>query len=350
MLEHGGQLRRAAQHYGIALERWLDLSTGINPVSWCNQQHTVAVHSWARLPEDSDGLIEAAQDYYGAPAALPIAGSQAAILNLPRLRTNRLSVGVLAPSYAEHALRWRQAGHDVTLLTPDHCEQASDTLDVLVLVNPNNPTGRRFAREDLLRWHTRLASRGGWLVVDEAFIDTTPQDSLAALSARAGLIVLRSFGKFFGMAGARIGFVLASKPLLADLAEQLGPWTLAGPSRAMAMQALRDRTWQSMTRQRLQTDAARLAQLLSTCALPPAGGCELFQWVVTAQAARIHDALARGGLLTRLFDSPTSLRFGLPGSEQDWQRLDGALRSLSVSTTDTTDTTDLRHSRNSSHG
>ena len=215
MLDHGGRLRRASKRYGIALERWLDLSTGINPRSWAAEPPPI--ESWRRLPEDEDGLAEAAREYYGAPAALPTAGSQAAILCLPRLRTP-CRVGVLTPGYAEHAARWGEAGHEVVPVTPAECPL--DGLDVLVLINPNNPTGHRFTRAQLLDWHRRLAARGGWLVIDETFADTDPGDSLACETHREGLVVLKSLGKFFGLAGARVGFVLAAESLRRALAER----------------------------------------------------------------------------------------------------------------------------------
>jgi cobalamin biosynthesis protein CobC len=325
MPEHGGQLRRAALRYARPLEQWLDLSTGVNPLPW--SAAAIPESAWARLPEESDGLEKAAREYYGAPAVLPIPGSQAAIMSLPRLR--RVSrVGVLSPAYFEHALRWRQAGHEVVPLDPERCEVAAATLDVMVLLNPNNPTGHRFARADLLRWHASLADRGGWLLIDEAFADASPEQSLAPVSDREGLIVLRSLGKFFGLPGARVGFALAAPALLAALAEYLGPWAVSGPSRVVAHLALRDRPWHEATRARLQTAGRHLAELLAACGQSPAGGCELFQWRLTRQASAIHESLARGGILTRLFESPASLRFGLPGAEPEWQRLEAALRDL----------------------
>lgn len=325
MLEHGGQLRRAAQRYGRPLEEWLDLSTGVNPRGWRDTETLDA--AWAHLPEECDGLAEAAQEYYGSPAALPIAGSQAAILNVPRMR-KACRVGVLAPAYFEHALRWQEAGHEVISLTPAQCEAAATTLDVLVLLNPNNPTGYRFARNELLRWHALLACRGGWLIVDEAFADARGEDSLAAMSERGGLVLLRSLGKFFGLPGARVGFVLAAPSFLKSLAERLGPWTVSGPSRVVAGRALQDRAWQAATRARLRADGARLAALLEGQSHPPAGGCELFQWCASSQAPAIHESLARTGILTRLFESPPGIRFGLPGSEAEWQRLENALRAV----------------------
>jgi len=324
MPEHGGRLRAAARHYGIAPERWLDLSTGISPQPW--PLPPLSASSWQRLPEDDDGLAAAAGRYYGAPQVLPVAGSQAAIQALPLLRA-RSRVGVLSPGYAEHAHRWRQAGHEVSMLAAAQCEARLSTLDVLVLCNPNNPTGERFTRERLLHWHAQLAAHGGWLVIDEAYLDAEPDDSLAADSALAGLIVLRSLGKFFGLAGARVGFVCAAAPLLQRLDAQLGPWAIAGPARELAQQALEDRAWQARMRVALPQQGERLAQLLRAHGLAPQGGCALFQWVCTPRAATLLEELARQGVLVRRFEAPASLRFGLPGSEADWARLDAALAS-----------------------
>ncbi|MGH8613765.1 MAG: threonine-phosphate decarboxylase CobD [Gammaproteobacteria bacterium] len=322
MLEHGGRLREAARRYGIPLDAWLDLSTGINPRPW--PVPPVPYGLWARLPEDDDGLIDTAHIYYAAPSILPVAGSQTAIQVLPWLRTP-CRVAVIAPGYTEHARAWRRAGHKVAAVPVAGLGEAAKRVDVLVVIHPNNPTADRFSIETLLDWRDRLARRGGWLVVDEAFIDPTPADSLARYSASPGAIVLRSLGKFFGLAGARVGFVLAEAVLLKRLAEVLGPWSLAGPSRAVASGALRDTTWQSTMRRELPEAGARLAQLLTAHRLVPAGGCALFQWVVTTEANAIHAALAREGILIRLFHHPPALRFGLPGTEQDWARLQATI-------------------------
>jgi L-threonine-O-3-phosphate decarboxylase len=325
MLEHGGRLLQAVQRYGIPRERWLDLSTGINPVAW--QGAPLPVACWNRLPEEEDGLLEAAQSYYGAPSLLPASGSQAAIQALPRLRGHS-RVGVPALGYNEHGHRWKQAGHDVVSVSIADFSAALNELDVLVVSNPNNPTGDRFASAELLEWHARLSARGGWLVVDEAFADSRPETSIAHHTDREGLIVLRSLGKFFGLAGARVGFVLAAPQLLSALAGWLGPWSIAGPSRFIARAALSDRQWQETTRQRLLQDSQRLAEILSRRGLKPAGGCELFQWAPTPRAREIHEALARQGVLTRHFGAVPSLRFGLPSTAEDWQRLEKALREV----------------------
>lgn len=326
MLEHGGKLNRAAQHYGIAREHWLDLSTGINPHTY--PVPTTPAEAWARLPEDDDGLMLAAAAYYGTPHLLPVAGTQAAIQALPALRSS-CRVAVLSPAYAEHAHAWRQAGHAVRELAAAHIAAALPDVDVLVLIQPNNPSGVSFDRMLLLQWHASLAEKGGWLVVDEAFIEATSLASVRQQSMPQGLIVLRGMGKFFGLAGARVGFVAAHPELLDKLRNHLGPWPISGAARIAASTALRDLAWQTAMRARLQREGTRLTQLLTDAGWPPCGGCGLFQWVQTEQAHTLHQHLARQGILTRLFDAPPSLRFGLPSDEASWQRLRDALATRS---------------------
>lgn len=325
MLEHGGRLRRAVQAYGIPLEQWLDLSTGISPSGW--PLPDIPSSAWRRLPEDDDGLLEAACAYYEAPQLLPVAGSQAAIQALPLLRPPS-RVGIMAPGYAEHAQAWQRAGHHVVMESADALLAKVARWDVLVLIHPNNPGGERFDPARLLQLHAELAERGGWLVVDEAFMDVTPQASVCRYADREGLVVLRSVGKFFGLAGARAGFVCAAPALLEMLQEQLGPWTLSGPARHVLRHALADRTWQVQARLRLLETSERLRALLARHGLEPSAGCGLFQWCRHDDAPQIHRALAARGILSRLFDAPPSLRFGLPPDEIAFARLDHALAEV----------------------
>jgi len=327
LLHHGGGLRAVARQYDIPLSDWLDLSTGINPNGWSVPPVPASV--WLRLPEEQDGLEQAAQDYYATECVLPVAGSQAAIQMLPRLR-EPCRVCVLDPGYAEHLHAWQRSGHVVMPVSSDQLDDAAAQVDVMVVINPNNPTAMRFSLEQLLDWHAQLVARGGWLVVDEAFMDLTPAQSLTPLCQRPGLIVLRSLGKFFGLAGARIGFVCAQSELLARLKARLGPWSVNAPARWVATAALQDYRWQAKTRQQLGQDCVRLGTLLTHSGLAPSGGCGLFQWLCTDQADEIHEALASLGVFTRLFNEPSSLRFGLPCSETDWRKLGQALKVVCI--------------------
>ncbi|MBK5416458.1 threonine-phosphate decarboxylase CobD [Pseudomonas sp. TH31] len=325
MLEHGGRLRKAALEYGIAEADWLDLSSGLAP--WPFPIPQIALRAWARLPETDDGLEQAACDYYGAAHVLPVAGSQMAIQLLPRLRRAG-KVGVLSPCYAEHAEAWRRNGYIVREVLEQEVDFFLDSLDVLVVVNPNNPTGLSLSPNRLLDWHSRLAQRGGWLVVDEAFMDNTPHLSLASFTHQVGLIVLRSFGKFFGLAGVRLGFVLAERKLLRLLAEQVGPWAVSGPTRVLGQACLQDTEGHARQRVRSEEASQRLAALLERYDLKPQGGCALFQWLITERAEALHAFMARRGILLRLFTHNSSLRFGLPADAAEEARLEQALQAF----------------------
>jgi cobalamin biosynthetic protein CobC len=324
-LHHGGRLREAAERYDIPFDEWLDLSTGINPNGWPVPE--LPASCWQRLPEQGDGLESAAEEYYGNRQLLPVAGSQAAIQLLPQLR-QKGRVGILQPSYAEHGAAWQRAGHEVVTLSPQTIEQNLSSLDVLLLVNPNNPTGDRFTQSQLSAWQQQLQAHGGWLVVDEAFMDAEPAQSMVSCCGNEGVIVLRSLGKFFGLAGIRVGFVFAWPLLLKRLTRELGPWHVSGPAREVARRALRDRAWQQVTMERLHGQSLRLASLLHEAGYSATGGTALFQYVRHANALPLHRALAEQGIFTRLFEQPTALRLGLPGSEPQWLRLQQVLPQL----------------------
>lgn len=322
MLEHGGNLRAAAARFPRGCAGWLDLSTGLNPHWYPAPQ--LAGNAWHRLPEIDPALAEAAADYYGAPLVLAVAGTQAAIQALPRLRAPSRVV-VAAPSYAEHAHHWSQHGHALRQVQLAGLEAAVGDCDVMVVCNPNNPTGEFVAPEQLLEWANRLGAHGGALVVDEAFADTSPHASVAAWSGRPGLIVLRSIGKFFGLAGARVGFVAAHAQLLAALADTLGPWAVSGPAQQIACAALRDRQWQAHMRERLAGDGARLHRLLSGHGID-AGGTALYQWWPEPHPEACWRHMAERGIWVRLFTGPArGIRLGLPPDEKGWQRLAAAL-------------------------
>ena len=330
MLDHGGRLLAAAARYGIAAEDWIDLSTGIAPHAY--PVPPIPAAAWQRLPEDEDGLAAVACRYYGARRALPLPGSQAAIQALPRLRAPGVAL-VTEPSYAEYAAAWSAAGHRVRRCDAADLAQAAASADAVILGNPNNPTGRRFSRKALLDLARQLDARGGWLIVDEAFADAEEEsESLADVAGSAAarnLVVLRSLGKFFGLAGARVGFAIAADAILDRLTEQIGPWALAHPSRHAARAAMADGAWQAAQRARLQHDSARLQGLLAAADLGDAGGTALFRYLPREDARELHEFFARQGILLRHFAQPAALRIGLPGTEADWHRLAAALEKWS---------------------
>jgi len=324
LLAHGGDLARAEARYGRPADGWLDLSTGINPNAY--PVDTLEAGDWQRLPELGAiaALAATAGAYFGTPQSavvVPTPGTQAAIQALPFLRP-RSRVAVVAPAYAEHAHCWRRAGHHVEDVAADAIPADAD---VVVVVNPNNPDGRVSPPDQLTQMACNLASRGGWLVVDEAFADTIPNASVAPVADRDGLIVLRSFGKFFGLAGLRLGFVLSAPALGDHLAERLGPWAVSGPAATVGQRAYADETWITGTRQTLEGDRRTLDRVLAANDIQVVGGTDLFRLVRHPVAARLQGRLARHGIWTRIFDrQPDWMRIGLPGGD-GLTRLDRAL-------------------------
>jgi cobalamin biosynthetic protein CobC len=231
---------------------------------------------------------------------------------------------ILTPTYNEHARAARLAGHSV-IETRESA--ALGDADLAIVTNPNSPDGRLIDREALLAVAAKLRARGGILIVDEAFMDVGPPGfSLAGDVARGNLVVLRSFGKFFGLAGIRLGFALLDQPSAVRLAAMLGPWAVSGPALAIGAAALADTAWIEQTRHRLLQASGRLDAILIGAGLGIPGGTTLFRLVRTPAAAALFHHLGRAGILVRNFpDNATWLRFGLPAGEEDWLRLQIAM-------------------------
>ncbi len=265
--KHGGDLTAASRQYSIPLEQWLDLSTGINPDSY--PVTDIPQQYFHQLPEVGyQPLIEAAKAYYQVDDLLVGAGSQAFIEALPLLR-QPCRVAIPDVGYQEHSWHWQQVGHQVVsysgldLNTLDQAIRQGD-IDCAVVINPNNPTTQQVTVEQLEYWRTLLSARGGWLIIDEAFIDTQPANSFAASSHLPGVIVLRSMGKFFGLAGIRIGFALADKVLLDLLSARLLLWSVSGVSQYVATKALRDKIWQDQARENLRANSQWMQSTLQS--------------------------------------------------------------------------------------
>ncbi len=283
---------------------------------------------FARLPEPDavDQLAAAATGAYGAPSAAHMVVAPGTQILLPFV-AGLVPPGravALGPTYAEHARAAALQGHAVSEV--NDMAQLDDA-DLAIVVNPNNPDGRIVSTEALLACASALRSRGGLLVVDEAFMDVGPLDAgIADQTGCGNIVVLRSFGKFFGLAGLRLGFALAAPALAARLCARLGPWAVSGPALAIGTAALADAAWIAATRTSLAEAACRLDGLLTQAQLDVVGGTSLFRLVRTPAAPRLFDQLGRAGILVRRFAAePTRLRLGLPGDESQWQRLRAAL-------------------------
>lgn len=323
--KHGGNLEDARNYFSSPAGEWLDLSAALNPNAY---PVCLDSQSFQYLPGSLSALEVAACANYEASHALAVAGSQWAIEQLPRLRA-KCRVAIPVMGYREHALHWQREGHslwfyqDISQLTQ---WVQNKEVDVAVVINPNNPTGERYQTSQLLNLHQQLQDNKGWLIVDEAFADLYPHLSLARESHRSGLIVLRSFGKFYGLPGLRLGFVLSDVELRSQLAEYLGPWPVNSAAQRVGLQALEDKCWQREAQRLLLEQSERLSQLLNkSFGKSEVINAGLFCSVgfPPQQARDIHRQMAERGVWLRLVEGENTslLRFGLPGNELDWQRL-----------------------------
>jgi cobalamin biosynthetic protein CobC len=319
MLEHGGNLDVAVQRFGGRVQDWIDLSTGINrqpyPVGEVEPRH------WNALPSRSDieSLHQAAREAYATNAPIvALGGAQAAIQLLPCL-SSRGRARILAPTYNEYAAILSTAAWDVAEVSD---LEGLAGADLAVVVNPNNPDGQRHDPSELLA----LLPRVGRLVVDESFADAVPGLSLAPEAGRRGLLILRSFGKFYGLAGLRLGFALGSEADIGALAAMAGPWPISGAAIAIGRRALLDREWAKATTTRLALDCLRLDAEVKTQGWTLVGGTPLFRLYETGDARAVQARLACGQIWSRVFEQrPGWLRLGLPGDETEWTRFAAAL-------------------------
>ena len=324
-LAHGGNLDAARKKFPGAEVPWIDLSTGINPVTYPVPELRADI--WSRLPtraEEQELLAAAAKRYRVSNSSMVVAapGTQALIQLLPRLRP-KSHVEILGPTYEEHEACWTRQGHRVSVVKD---LERSDGADVVVVVNPNNPTGRVISVSALRDVASALAKRGGLLVVDEAFIDVLPDNASLASDLPPATIVLRSFGKIYGLAGLRLGFAIAEMSLARRIRAEFGPWAVSGPALAIGKAALSDTPWLAETVARLRSGQERLDAMLEAAGFTLLGGTPLFRLARHFKAMEIVENLGRHGIHVRAFSSePEWLRFGLPGDEPAWDRLSVAL-------------------------
>ncbi len=316
MRDHGGNIDAAQAKYGG--EDWIDLSTGINRVPYPLPQ--IPASCWQRLPTAADkaALMEVAARAFGTRApGLALAGAQAAIQMIPAL-TPCGHAKVLGPTYNEHAGALREQGWTVQEVT---CASDLGGADLAVVVNPNNPDGRHLSPAGLLA----LADTVGRLVVDESFADPRPDLSVADLASDR-IVVLRSFGKFWGLAGVRLGFAFAGEDVVAQLAALAGPWPVSGAALRIGQVALDDAEWRAQTITRLRAETSRIDALAAQAGWALVGGTELFRLYDTPDAAQAQTHLARHRIWTRIFPySRGWIRLGLPGTPDEWARLAAAL-------------------------
>jgi len=327
--KHGGDLGDIVDLTTNDAAAWLDLSTGINPNSY--PMIEVSEAAYRRLPSAAryQRLSDAARAYYGCDgktAIVPGAGSQALIQMLPQILKGK-RVAILGFTYNEHERVWRLNSRDVEIVASVNDLQ---TADIAIVVNPNNPDGMIYDEAVLRPLAEHLTARGGWLIVDEAFGDVAVGTSAVNLANDTNTIVLKSLGKFFGLAGLRVGFLLASPEMAAHAVDHIGPWPVSGPGVEIATIALEDSEWQNDMRIKLKQSSQRLDALLAAQGFKILGGTDLFRLMGSDTAdALFHHLLDHQIYVRKYTDKPEWLRFGVPGNDEDFARLEIALKTFS---------------------
>jgi len=385
---HGGRLGAARVAYAQAPQPWIDLSTGINPRSYpAPRARGVTLN---RLPDTGElarlEAIAAAAFGVSDPArVVATGGTEPALRLLPFVvgvvgphgrdgagaghavvgtavaaasavggsvmpggttaagaaggvaADGTAAGGVVAralvagPTYGSHVDGWGKAGVPARVVADAELDAAIGDRTAVIVVNPNNPDGRLMSRDRLRQLHDAVASRGGMLVVDEAFAEVTPQASVADIAGTSEaerLVVLRSFGKFYGLAGLRLGFVIGNPAIAARVRALIGDWPVSVDALAAGLAAYTDEAWADRMRKQLAVAARRLDGTLTRHGFEVVGGTSLYRLVRAADAPARFERLAAAGILTRPFQhDATLLRFGLPGSPGAWRRLEEALAS-----------------------
>lgn len=325
---HGGRSDLARAQFGG--KDWLDLSTGISPWAY---PITLTAEALSRLPSPDDrALLEArgAACFGSDPAhTVAVPGSDTGLRLVGHLLASARAAAVV-PGYGGHVAMWPGEAQSVVGTTPALMAAAQER-DAIILARPGNPGGEVFS-EDLLHALARqLAERSGWLIVDEAFADADPAASLASKDW-PNLIIMRSFGKFAGLAGLRLGFVIAPPVIVHRLHALLGDWPISGPALAAGLACYADTAWQAEQRRRLEATGHRLDEVLLSAGLAITACTPFFRTCQIDGAWGLFEHLARCAILTRPFaDNPRCLRIGLPADNEDLQRLAQAFAEWSPS-------------------
>jgi len=326
--DHGGDLVWASDTFHRPIHEWVDLSTGISP--WAYPVPNVPPETWQPLPYQQQPLLDAAAHYYQCPYThvLPVAGSQCAIDAIPQT-LKKSCVAIPLTGYQEHAKSWEKSGHQVIHYDdPEQlqCLLAQKKIHHIVIINPNNPTAEYWSMSALLALHSQLSSQQK-LIVDEAFMDLDEQHSLRSYIGRDtafdNIIVLRSVGKFFGVAGVRLGFVLSASSYLSLLQQVIPLWQVSNIALWLGEKILLDDEWQQLQCKRIYQRQQKMCVVLSTIfkhySLQQAG---LFTTLIGDQAEVYSQFMtaAEAGVLLRYGDCKIANAYGTEESHQEARR------------------------------
>ena len=338
MLLHGGNIYYYSEKYGIPPERILDFSASINPLGAPKAALKAikdALPMLANYPDPSVGELKeavSAETGVGFESILAGNGSTELIYLFPRYFRPKTAL-VLAPTFSDYSRALALSGcavrhfglREADGFVPDmaRLEKAAAGADLVVLCNPNNPTGTLLERDALSRLAGTLVGAGKQVVIDEAFIEYAPGESLIREAAkRRGLIVLRNFTKFYGMPGLRLGYLCAHPSLVKKLDEAKEPWSVNTLAVKAAVAALSDK---GFTRKSLRVFREEQAFMLG--ALGNIGGVKVFPSSANFFLVRLPENAEAGPLSERMAEKGILIR-----DCSNFRGLDGRFVRLAIRT------------------
>jgi threonine-phosphate decarboxylase len=331
---HGGNIYAASRDLRCQPASMLDFSASINPLGMAPgavQVVQASLELATHYPDpDCYELKQALGRFHGIdPECVCIGnGSTELIFLLPKTLALRRAL-IPGPTFSEYAAAMRAVGGEVSMLLAPPEEEfrirlsqvaaaLQRSLDCVWLCNPNNPTGQLWTKAQVLELWKKARRVGASLIVDEAFIDYCEADSVVSeATSRAGLLVLRSFTKFYGMPGLRVGYLVAEPTVIRRIEAMRLPWSVNNLAQVAAIASLNETSYAVRSRQLIIEERPRLAAALAGQGWVPCPSSANFLLVRLPsflKSAAVAAATRRQGVLIRDCES-------FEGMGQQWIRV-----------------------------
>ncbi|MGT2933974.1 threonine-phosphate decarboxylase CobD [Streptococcus catagoni] len=275
-IEHGGNVQQLAKQLGINVQDCLDFSANINPYGLSPKLKKHLIDHLESLTQYPDIHYQKARNYladyhgYSRDNVLLSNGAVEIFYQLAdQLKPERLLT--LSPTFMEYQKAFKQVGARISHLHLEapHYQWDFQSLlsqledlqegDVVLICNPNNPTGSLVNNKVLRKVANYLKEKAIFLILDEAFMDFIEDDEvysfISYLADFPNVIVVRSLTKFYAIPGLRLGYaVTCHKTCLQDIAQKRAPWTINALSESAIPLLLSDEHYIAQTRQWLRKE------------------------------------------------------------------------------------------------
>lgn len=325
---HGGDVYAAARELRRGLNRLLDFSASINPLGPSPAALRTISHASELLRHYPDpacwDLRQAlASFWHRSPAEFLIGNGSTELIHLLPAALQIRHLLVIGPTFSEYAAAMARSGGQVSMVMakrPDGYRAPLDQvfavpkkirktgtnavpIDAVLLCNPNSPTGYACDPAMVRKWARQAARRGLWCLVDETFAEYCEHVSILSEALPAQTIVLRSFTKFYGLPGLRVGYAVAKRKVIERIGDHQPPWSVNMLAQRAAVAALHDARHAQLSLRFMERERAWLLkglELLPGCSVfPSSANFILLELPAGLRAAKVVQALRRQGLLIR---------------------------------------------------